>query len=111
VKHPGCLIAGCIFLAAIAWLAWAIHRDRQLWSGFDEIKAGSTEREVLQKLGRPTRVEKCGEFYGPFPREELADCSKEYLYASPFSPLFPQYYVVRFDASNRVRSSIPLSSP
>jgi hypothetical protein len=83
----------------------AIVRDNQLSAGFDKIAAGATEQEVLQKLGRPERVEKCGEFFGPLPKEEAEDCSREYLYASPLAPLLPQYYVVRFDAKNHVRST------
>jgi hypothetical protein len=72
---------------------------------------GATEREVLQKLGRPKRVEKCGEFFGPLPKDELEKCSKEYFYASPFAPLLPEYFVFRFDATNRVSSKSPYSSP
>lgn len=111
MKHPGYLIVGCIVLAGAIWLAWAILRDRRLERGFEEIAAGATEREVLQKLGRPKRVEKCGEFFGPLPREELTNCSKEYLYASPFAPLLPEYFVFRFDMNNRVSGKSAYSSP
>jgi hypothetical protein len=111
VKHSGYLIVGCIVLAGAIWLAWALLRDKQLERGFDEVAAGATEREVLQKLGRPKRVEKCGEFSGPLPKQELEKCSKEYFYASPFAPLLPEYFVFRFDATNRVSSKSPYSSP
>jgi hypothetical protein len=69
VKYPGYLIVGCIVLAGAIWLAWAILRHKQLEKGFDEITAGATEREVLKSLGRPKRVEKCGEFFGPLPKK------------------------------------------
>jgi hypothetical protein len=111
VKHPGYLIVGCIVVAGAIWLGWAMLRDKQLEKGFTEIASGAMEWEVLQKLGQPKRVEKCGEFFGPLPKEELGNCSREYFYASPFAPLLPEYYVVRFDANNRVSSKTPYSSP
>ena len=111
VKYPGYLIVGCIVLAGAIWLAWAILRHKQLEKGFDEITAGATEREVLKSLGRPKRVEKCGEFLGPLPKEASENCSKEYFYASPFAPLLPEYFVFRFDLNNRVSSKSPYSSP
>jgi hypothetical protein len=111
VKHPAYFIVGVIVLIASAWLAWAIMRDNRLRNGFDKIQTGTTEKEVLQELGQPRRVEKCGEYFGPLPKEEADGCIREYFYASPFAPLEPQYYVVRFDANNRVRSATPYSSP
>ena len=111
MKNRGYLIVGFIVLVGAIWLSWAILRDKQLEKGFDEIAAGVTEREVLQKLGRPKRVENCGEFFGPLPKEELENCSREYFYASPFPPLLPEYFVLRFDANNRVSSKSTYSSP
>jgi hypothetical protein len=111
VKRLIYLIIGSIALAGTIWVAWAILRDNRLRTGFDKIKIGTTEQSVLQELGRPKRVEKCGEFFGPLPKEEAEGCAREYFYASPFAPWLPQYYVVRFDANNRVRSTSPYSSP
>jgi hypothetical protein len=111
VKHPSYLVVGGVVLAAAIWLTWAILRDKQLEKCFDEITVGATEREFLQKLGRPKRVEKCGEFFGPLPKEELTNCSKEYFYASPFAPLLPEYFVFRFDVNNRLSSKDAYSSP
>jgi hypothetical protein len=111
VKHPGCLVVGCVALVGATWFAWAILRDRKLEKGFGEISTSAAEQEVLQKLGRPKRVEKCGEFFGPLESKELETCSREYFYASPFAPLLPQYYVLRFDANNRVSSKSAYSSP
>jgi len=111
VKHPVYFIGGGVVLVVSAWFAWAIVRDNRLRNGFDKIETGTTEQEVLQELGRPKRVEKCGEFFGPLPKEQADGCTREYFYASPFAPLKPHYYVVRFDANNRVRSTTPYSSP
>ena len=111
MKRPVYLIIGSVVLAGALWLAWAILRDNQLRNGFDKIEIGATEQEVLQKLGRPKRVEKCGEFFGPLPKEEAEGCTREYFYASPFAPLLPEYFVFRFNANNRVTSKSPYSSP
>jgi len=47
----------------------------------------------------------------PLTKAEMEGCVREYFYASPFAPLLPQYYVVRFDANKRVISTTPYSSP
>jgi hypothetical protein len=111
VKHPVYLIIGSIILAGALWLAWAILRDNRLRNGFDKIELGATDQEVLQRLGRPKRVEKCGEFFGPLPKEEAEDCTREYFYTSSFAPLLPDYFVLRFNRNNRVTSKSPYSSP
>ena len=110
MKRAIYLVVCCTVLMMALWLAWAFMRDRKLWREFDTIKTGATQREVLEKLGKPKRVENCGEFMGPLTKAEMEGCVKEYFYASPFAPLLPQYYVVRFDANKRVISTTPYSS-
>lgn len=105
------VLYGCFVFAGLCWIAWAIYRDVRLEKGFDKIRPGDTESEVLQALGRPKRIEPCGEFMGPLTEEELKGCAKEYFYASPFAPLLRQYYVVRFDGRDRVKNTTPYSSP
>jgi hypothetical protein len=111
MKHPVYFFVGGVVLVASAWLAWAIARDNWLRNGFNKIETGTTEQEVLQELGLPKRVENCGGFFGPLPKEEADGCTKEYFYVSPFAPRKLQYYVVRFDANNHVRNTTPYSSP
>jgi hypothetical protein len=84
--------------------------DKQLAACFNRVRIGSSEGEVLRTLGKPNRIEKCGEFFGPLDKAELGDCSKEYFYASPFAPVLPQYYVMRFAGSDLVSSATPYSS-
>ena len=100
-----------IVLIALCWIAWGIRRDKQLDSGFNKIKSGDSESEVVRLLGRPKRVEHCGDFMGPLGKHESESCVTEYLYGSFFSPLVPQYFVVRFDLRGRVSSTTPYSSP
>jgi hypothetical protein len=111
MKHPVLFALGCCILAAGGWLAWAIHRDSQLAQGFDRIKTGDNKSDIFARLGKPRRVERCGAFFGPLPEDLPVGCDSEYVYASPFAPLNPQYYVVRFDAGGHVLETVPLSSP
>src|ERR1700730_5652509 len=111
MKHPVLLTLGCFVLIFACWSGWAIYRDRQLSDGFDKVKTGASESEVSATLGKPKRVERCGEFFGPLLKDLPVGCASEYVYASPFAPLLPTYYVVRFDASGRVLETVPLYSP
>ena len=101
----------CLVVVGLCWVAWGICRDKVLESGFTKVRLGDSESEVVRQLGRPKRVEHCGEFMGPLTKAEMEACVREYFYASPFAPLLPKYYVVRFDANNRVSSTAPYSSP
>jgi hypothetical protein len=111
MKRFSYLIIGGIASAVSVWFVWAILRDKQLQKGFDEIAAEATEQEVVKYLGHPKRVEKCGEFFGPLEKKEMEGCAREFFYASPFAPVLPQYYVVRFDANNHVKGKTPYTSP
>lgn len=111
MKRPIFLVLLCAAFIGLLWVAFVIHRERQLGNGFDGVKAGATEAEVLQRIGQPRRVERCGSFTGLLPKEKMVGCAKEYFYASPFSPLLPEYYVVRFDQQNRVIDTASYASP
>jgi hypothetical protein len=100
-----------VVLAGLCWMAWGICKDKQLDSGFSKVRRGDSESEVVRLLGHPKRVERCGDFMGPLEKQNAESCAREYLYASSFSPLVPQYYIVRFDAQGRVSSTAPYSSP
>lgn len=111
IERPIALFLMAVMVWLLMFLGWALWRDNSLAKGFDKIGVGTTQQGVVQVMGEPRKVERCGEFFGPFPKEELEGCTIEYFYASPFAPLEPQYYVVRFDANNRVRSTASYSSP
>jgi hypothetical protein len=98
-------------LAPFVFFGWAHFRDSGLAKGFEEIADGATQRDVIRLMGKPKKVEKCGEFFGPIPKSEMGVCANEYLYAATFAPYVPQYYIVRFDGGGHVISKVPLSSP
>jgi hypothetical protein len=111
IERPLALFLMAVVLAPLLFFGWAYWRAKSLAEGFDKIAVGTTEKDVFRLMGSPKNVLKCGEFFGPIPKEELDGCTKEFLYPSPFAPVVPRYYVVRFDANNRVKSTYPYSSP
>jgi hypothetical protein len=114
-KHPIQRVIGSIILilvlASSLFLAWGLWRDHSLAKGFDKIADGSTQENVVRLMGKPKKVEKCGEFFGPIPQSEVSACANEYFYTATFAPWTPQYFIVRFDGGGRVISKVPLSSP
>lgn len=111
MKRTLALVLVYVVMVGVLWLASAILRDHRLYSNFGKIQNGMSEREVVRLMGKPTRVETCGEFWAPVPQWELQGCVKELFYASPFAPAAPQYYVIRLGADQRVVEVAPYSSP
>jgi hypothetical protein len=111
MKHPILFAFGCCIVTAGAWLAWAIHRDSQIAKGFNSIKTGDNKSDVFVRLGKPWRVERCGAFFGPLPENFPVGCSEYVYFGSPFAPLIPEYYVVRFDAGGHVLQAEFWASP
>jgi len=110
IERPLALFLIAVVLTLLLFLGWACWRAKSLAKGFDKITVGATENDVFRLMGSPKKVLKCGEFFGPFPEEELG-CTKEFLYPSPFAPALPEYYVVRFDTNNLVKNTYLFSSP
>jgi hypothetical protein len=54
-------------------------------------------------MGKPKKIGKCGELFGPIPESEVAGCVTDYLYAATFAPYNPVYYIVI--------GTVPISSP
>ena len=100
-----------LVLIPFLFLGWAFWRDHSLAEGFDRITDGATRQDVVRLMGKPKKVEKCGEFFAPIPQSEIKVCASEYLYAATFAPYTPQYYIVRFDGGGHVINKVPLSSP
>jgi hypothetical protein len=111
VERPLALFLMAVVLAPFLFLGWAVWRDKSLAKGLDKITVGAPQKDVIRLKGNPKKILRCGEFFGPIPKEELEGCAKEFLYPSPFAPVVPQYYVVRSDANNRVKGTYPYSSP
>lgn len=111
MKRPASIIVGIIcgiVLGFGIWLVLGIIRQDKLDKGFGEVKTGATQSEVVQLLGKPTRIDGCGDF---FHQRTPTGCVSEYVYSASFAPLVPQYYVVSFDEAGRVLETFNWSSP
>ncbi len=87
-------------------IGWGMHRNSRLERMFKSVHAGASEKQVLQLLGKPSRVEPCGKSFGP----SLANCI-EYIYRDSFAPMIPQYWSVSFDTSGPVQKTFIYQSP
>jgi hypothetical protein len=96
-------------VAASTWIGWSIIRATVLPTRFERIAIGDSRQQVLWLLGKPWRIEKCGEPFGN--PGGNPDCTEEYLYASPYAPLIPQYWSVSFDKSGHVIEKYDYVSP
>jgi len=73
---------------------------------FNSVHVGASENQVVQLLGKPSRVEPCGKSFGT----PMANCS-EYIYRDSFAPIIPQYWSVKFDSSGHVLDTYVYKSP
>jgi hypothetical protein len=58
-------------------------------------------------MGAPWKDEKCGDYLGGQP----AGCVVDFIYAHPYAPYAPQYWVIDFDSQQRVINKVHLVSP
>lgn len=95
-------------LVLLAAIAWATYREHRLASSFQHTELGSAANETIARLGSPWRIGTCGEvFGGEFP----SGCKEEYIYASPYAPIIPRYWVFRFDEKGRLIEKYEYQSP
>jgi hypothetical protein len=101
------LIALGVVLIPTALVVWPILRVRHFERSSGEIRADDTRVVVLDRMGKPWKDERCGEYLGGSP----SGCAEEFLYAHPYAPLVPEYWVVDFNQDRRVINSLHLISP
>lgn len=58
-------------------------------------------------MGTPWKDENCGVYLGGKP----AGCIEEFIYAHPYAPYAPEYWVIGFNASHQVTSYAHMVSP
>ncbi len=71
-------------------------RSRSLDKAFAKIKPGDTAQQVLALRGNPNSVRSCG------PVLNVPSCAQEMVYAHPFAPLVPEYWLVALNSSGHV---------
>jgi hypothetical protein len=102
-----------LVLAAIFFALWrrANTRERR----YEAISRGMTDTEVIQLLGTPDAVQKCGPFMPwdsePQPSDRnTGQCVAQYVYKSPLL-IMPEKWSVGFDANRRAVSKYHYISP
>ena len=71
-------------------------RSRSLDKSFAKIKPGDTRQQVAALRGSPRYVRPCG------PVLDIPGCAEEMVYAHPFAPMVPEYWLVALGADGRV---------
>ena len=103
------LVVTCLLLLPMGWLGWKLYRNHRIETRFDAVKVGASRADVISILGKPDKVEPCGQFNesGPPP----TNCRVEFLYKNSFAPWKPEYFLIYLDPEDRVIDTAPLSSP
>jgi hypothetical protein len=97
------LSAAVVALLVTLFTSCYVH-DTVLERGFEKVKQGMPEKEVLSLLGKPDRSGPCGQL-GGFP----AGCSREYLYGARLPTITT--WAVFFDAHGTVLDTYRYESP
>jgi hypothetical protein len=100
----GPALASVAVVAVVAASVSCYVRDRRLERGFDKIRIGMPEQEIVAAMGKPSSTGKCGRL-GGFPE----GCSKEYLYSTPYP--VPWTWAVFVDAHGQVIEKYVYQSP
>lgn len=90
-----------------ALILWPVLRVRQLNNAFSAVKENDARELVLKQMGQPWKVEECGKYFGDSP----PNCVEEFVYAHPYAPYVPQYWVIYFNSGHQVISDAHLDSP
>ena len=106
MSGKGFFIAAVVVLTPVFLIVWPIDRDDYLDLQFARVHVRDDQAAVLQAMGRPWKRPACG-WLGGAPN----GCSEEFIYADPYAPRLPTYWVVDFDKNQRVLSANKLMSP
>lgn len=99
------LVIGLIIIGGL--IVWPLLRTSRLSKAFTGIKRNDTKDMVLKQMGSPWKNERCGAYLGGFP----PGCAEEFIYAHPYAPYLPEYWIIYFDSNHQVISSAHLVSP
>src|SRR5271154_6557497 len=98
---------GSVLIAAVA-IVWPIVRVRHLEKSSGEVRIGDTKNLVLKRMGVPWKDDDgCGKYLGGRP----VGCVEEFIYAHPYAPYVPEYWVISFNSDGQTISNVHLISP
>jgi hypothetical protein len=92
---------------AMALIIWPFLRVNRLEDSLSRVKDNDAKNVVLDRMGAPWKDEGCGQYLAGQP----SGCAEEFIYAHPFAPYVPEYWVVDFNSDHRVINSVHLVSP
>ena len=99
-------IAG-ISLLVVSAVLWPAVRVDRLNDHFSKVEVNDSKDSVLKLMGAPWKDEKCGAYLGGQP----AGCVEDFIYAHPYAPYVPEYWMIDFDSHQRVINKVQLVSP
>lgn len=99
-------IPGLVLILS-ALILWPVLRVRQISNAFSGVKENDPRELVLMRMGNPWKDEECGKYLGG----DRAGCTEEFVYAHPYAPYAPEYWVIYFNSSRRVISNVHFVSP
>jgi hypothetical protein len=100
------VIAFGSFVVVLILTLWPVIRVHQLEADFRKVKLGDRRALVLKQMGKPWKDGQCGYLINSSP-----DCVEELIYAHPYAPLLPAYWVVSLNRDNQVIGSYYTTSP
>ncbi|HKN21387.1 MAG TPA: hypothetical protein VJX73_08220 [Terracidiphilus sp.] len=100
------IILGIVLVVFAPFLLRTL-RVHQLENSFSKVKENDARDLVLRRMGAPWKDEDCGVYLGGSP----PGCVEEFIYADPFAPYFPGYWVVSFNSSHKVIQLVHPLSP
>jgi hypothetical protein len=112
----GNILVWGVATAPFTSLAYCSLYNSNLQSNMEKIKAGQTKKEVIDRLGSPSWDDACfyneHNRYGADDPELKGKCTRELGYRPAFGGL-PEgsYYLVWFDADDRVITTGEIHSP
>jgi hypothetical protein len=99
------LIVGALIAAPLCLLAWVVIQHLQLKSAFARIEHGTSRAEIIETLGEPRWVGRCGNWGGLPP----TGCVRDIGYTSVLG--FTDVWVVSLDANDRAVRKLRYRSP
>lgn len=105
-RHRWVVLVSSALICA-AFVIWPELRTKSLQRSFVAIRPGDTRQVVVQRMGSPWKDEGCGKFLG----QQTADCVEELVYAHPYAPALPEYWLIQFGADRRVIEKYHTTSP
>jgi hypothetical protein len=106
MKPRAVIIISVALILILFLIIWPSFRVHHLDSEFSKLSSGDTKAAVLKQMGSPWKNAECGYLVGSSP-----DCTEELIYAHPYAPYLPEYWIIDFNRDQRVIRLFYTTSP